>query len=104
MRSCMVAEQNAIRGTPAMSSRDLMGSARQPSLAGEIDEVEKQEHVTKALQATVEGHGMKHGIITSPKGPKPQTKGSASVVVTPQRTPKKVQTPSPVKVDDKGEA
>ena len=59
--------------------------------AEEIDEVEKQEHVTKALQATVETHGMKHGIIRiSPKGPKPQTKGNARVVVTPQRTPKKV--------------
>ena len=46
-----------------MASRDFMGSPRQPSLAEEIDEVEKQEHVTIALQATVENHGMKHDII-----------------------------------------
>ena len=101
--SCMVAERNTIPETPAAMSRSVVGSRRQPTLAEEIGELEKQERVTKALQATVEAHGMRDGIITSsPKGQKPHTKGSNDE--TPTRTPKKVQTPSPVKVDNNGEA
>ena len=82
----MLAEQKPVQEYPAAMSRSVAGSPRQATLAEEINEVEKQERVTKALQATVEVHGMKHGIIKSPKGPKPQTNESASVVETPQHT------------------
>ena len=71
----------------------------QPSLAEEIAEVEREQRVSKALQATVEQHGItEHGIAReSPKGQKPLTSASAGVSVTPKRTQKKVKTPSPVK-------
>ena len=82
-------------GLPSVSASLDAATMRQPSLAEEIDEVEREQRVTKALQATVETHGMKHGIITSsPKGRKPQTKGSTED--TPRHTPKHVKTPSPI--------
>ena len=68
---------------------------RQPSRAEEILEVEREQRVSKALQAQVE----EHGITTkeSPKGRKPQAQGNSGVSGTPKRTPKKAETPSPVK-------
>ena len=75
---------------------------RQPTLTEELDQAEKEARVTKALQA-VDQHGMvhKHG----PKGQttphEPQEKGVSD---TPIKTPKRGATPSPVKIDDNGEA
>ena len=73
---------------------------RQPSLAEEILEAEREQRVSKALQAQVE----EHGIITndSPKGRKPQAQGNSGVSGTPKRTPKKAKTPSPVKTSPDG--
>ena len=96
---CMVAERPLAnpRKTSAMA-RDSCGSPRQPSLAEELAEVEEQGHVTGALQAKVELHGIQHGIAkSSPQGQEPQTATSTGVSTTPKRTRVKVKTPSPLK-------
>ena len=76
-----------------------IGASRQPTLAEEIDEIERAEVVTTALQA-VEQHSMTQG--TSPKGRKPRN--DTGVPNTPQRAPKKGKTPSPVRIDPDGQA
>ena len=101
----MVAERRCdSEGSLAMDSpRGTVGgqpTRRQPSLAEEIEEVERERRVTRALQAKVEPqHGMTQ---KSPKGHTPQTPGDAGVTNTPKRTPKKVKTPSPVRTDADG--
>ena len=91
----MVAERrstkvSALRRAMASSRR---GSPRQPTLAEEIDELEKAEKVTAALQAQVEQHGMH-------TASKPQEQGG--VTHTPKMSPKIGKTPSPVRVDKDG--
>ena len=85
------------RGRAARSS-----PARQPSLAEEIEEVEREPRVTRALQAVDHQHGM--GTKESPNGQEPQEQTEQGVSNTPRRTPKKGGTPSPVKIDDNGDA
>ena len=74
-------------------TRGGQSARRQPSLAEEIEEVEREQRVTRALQAKVEPqHGMtQHG----PKGHTPQTPGGAEVSNTPKRTPPKGQNSEP---------
>ena len=74
----------ALRRAMASSRR---GSPRQPTLAEEIDELEKAEKVTAALQAQVEQHGMH-------TASKPQEQGGE--LQTPKRSPKIGRTPSPI--------
>ena len=84
--------------SPEVAAASAAARMAQPSLAEEIEEVEREQRVTKALQAQVEEHGM----ITSPKGRKPQAQGNNGVSSTPKRTPKKAKTPSPVRTDPDG--
>ena len=77
---------------------------RQPTLAEEIEEVEREQRVTKTLQAQVEppvgteqGRAQ-HGF----EGQEPLTREVTGVSLTTKPTPKKAETPSPVRVDADG--
>ena len=73
----------------------------QKTLAEELAEVEAEEKVTGALQA-VDHHGMLHA--NSPRGQQPREPTGTGVANTPVKTPKIGKTPSPIKVDQNGEA
>ena len=86
-------------GSPVAASRTGATPTRQPTLAEEIDEIERAQRVTSALQAQVEQHGITQN---SPNGRTPQTRDNVGVSVTPKRNPKKGKTPSPVRIDVDG--
>ena len=88
----MVAEQNdpGTRAAPAMMDRSRSEAMRQPTLAEEADQAEKEARVTKALQA-VDDQGILYHDITS--------RGASS---TPKKTPTTENIPSPVRVDADG--
>ena len=88
----MVAEQieeNTRVGTPTAMDRARSEDGRQPTLAEELDQAEKEARFTKALQA-VEKDGMVYD------------NDSRRVETTPKKTPTMVNTPSPVRVDVDG--
>ena len=81
-------------GSPVAASRTGATPTRQPTLAEEIDEIERAQRVTSALQAQVEQHGItQHG----PNGRTPQSRDSVGVF-TPKRNPREGKTPSPVRI------
>ena len=96
---CMVAERSTNKASTAAMATPRPSLARQPTLAEEIDEIERAELVTTALQATVEPHGMTQH---RPTGQKPLEQETTGVPHTPKRTPKIGKTPSPVRVDKDG--
>ena len=57
MHICMVAERNLGPASPQAMDRTPGAARRQPSLAEDIDEIEREHRVTRTLQA-VEAHGM----------------------------------------------
>ena len=94
----MVAERSTKNTSPEAMAAPRPGAARQPSLAEEIDEIERAELVTTALQA-VESHGMTQH---RPEGPEPLEPENKGVSQTPKRTPKVGKTPSPIRIDKDG--
>ena len=90
----MVAEQNdpmASRTSPAkIDGRGGDEPRRQPTLAEELDQAEREAKVTKALQA-VEKHGMLYNGMSS-----------REAINTLKKTPKRAKTPSPGRVDVDG--
>ena len=96
----MVAERSTRVSAPRVAMAAMhLGTPRQPTLAEEIDELEKSERVTAALQAQVDQHGITQH---SPKGAQPQGRRKTGVTYTPKRTPKMGNTPDPVRVDKDG--
>ena len=97
---CMVAERSLLSSLQEAMASSHPGSPRQPTLAEEIDAIEKAEKVTAALQAVETRHDMAS---KSPKGHKPQMDPRKGVPKTPPRVSIK-NTPSHIKIDEAGEA
>ena len=101
---CTVAEQTRSKrplsmdrprgGSPLAAASSDAAKARQPTLAEEIDDVEREQRVTKAPEAQVEQHGITQH--------KPHPQESVGVSVRPKRIPKKGNTPSPLRTDADG--